>query len=131
MENQLNQAAESVERMLDRFNVGAVFGGLTREGDVAVIPVAEVSAFFGFGYGSGEGPAPAQEASQEGGVASGGGGGGGGRGAAKPRGIVKITPDGVSFEPAVNPTLISLAGIALVAWVISWVALTVRAFARK
>jgi len=130
MENEINQAAEHVERMVDRFNVGAVFGEPTHEGNVTIVPVAEVNAAFGFGYGSGEGPAPAKKG-EESATATGGGGGGGGRGSAKPRGVLKITPDGVSYEPIVDPLRISLAGIAMVAWAVFWIALTIRSFAKK
>jgi len=130
MENEINQAAERVERMVDRFNIGAVFGEPTHEGNVTIMPVAEVNAMFGFGYGSGEGPAPAKEG-EESVMATGGGGGGGGRGSAKPRGVVKITADGVSYEPIVDPLRISLAGIAMVAWAVFWITLTIRAFVKK
>ncbi len=130
MENEINQAAERVERMVDRFNIGAVFGEPTHEGNVTIVPVAEVNAMFGFGYGSGEGPAPAKEG-EESVMATGGGGGGGGRGSAKPRGVVKITADGVSYEPIVDPLRISLAGIAMVAWAVFWITLTIRSFVKK
>lgn len=126
MENQLSQAAEHIERIVERLNVNAVFGELRREGDVAVIPVAQIATTFGFGFGSGEGPAEGEE-----GMATGGGGGGGGMGSAKPRGFIKITPKGVAFEPAANPFQIPLAGIAMVAWSVFWITLTVRAFARR
>jgi uncharacterized spore protein YtfJ len=129
MENDLSQAAERVERMLERFDVGAIFGEPTREGTTTIVPVAEIGAMFGFGYGSGEGPAPAKEGAES--ATATGGGGGGGRGSAKPRGVLKITPDGVRYEPIVDPSRISLAGIAMVAWVIFWIAFTVRAFAKK
>lgn len=130
MENEINQAAERVERMVDRFNIGAVFGEPTHEGNVTIMPVAEVNAMFGFGYGSGEGPAPAKDG-EESVMATGGGGGGGGRGSAKPRGVVKITADGVSYEPIVDPLRISLAGIAMVAWAVFWITLTIRSFVKK
>ena len=130
MENEINQAAERVERMVDRFNIGAVFGEPRHEGNVTIVPVAEVNAMFGFGYGSGEGPAPAKEG-EESVMATGGGGGGGGRGSAKPRGVLKITPDSVSYEPIVDPLRISLAGIAMVAWAVFWITLTIRSFVKK
>ena len=130
MENEINQAAERVERMVDRFNIGAVFGEPTHEGNVTIVPVAEVNAMFGFGYGSGEGPAPAKEG-EESVMATGGGGGGGGRGSAKPRGVVKITADGVSYVPIVDPLRISLAGIAMAAWAVFWITLTIRSFVKK
>jgi uncharacterized spore protein YtfJ len=132
MENQLAQAAEYVERMVERLDVNTVFGELRREGDVAIIPVAQVGATFGFGYGSGEGPAPLRdEEAEPGGMASGGGGGGGGMGSAKPRGIIKLSADGISYEPFVDPVRLGLAGILMVAWNVFWIALAVRAFARK
>jgi uncharacterized spore protein YtfJ len=126
MDNQMAQAAEYIERIVERFNVNAVFGEVRREGEVAIIPVAQVGTSFGFGYGSGEGPAEGEER-----FPTGGGGGGGGMGGAKPRGFVKITPHGVSFEPTANPFQIPLAGIALVAWSVFWITWTVRAFARE
>jgi len=125
MDNQMAQAAQHVERIVERLNVNTVFGEVRREGDVAIIPVAQVMTTFGFGFGSGEGPAEGGEGSTT------GGGGGGGIGSAKPRGIIKITPDGVHFEATVNPFQIPLAGIALGAWSIFWITWTVRAFARK
>lgn len=130
MDNDLSQAAERVERMLERFDVGAIFGEPVHEGTTTIVPVAEIGALFGFGYGSGEGPAPAKQGAESA-TATGGGGGGGGRGSAKPRGVLKFTPDGVSYEPIEDPSRISLAGIAMVAWVVFWIAFTVRAFAKK
>jgi uncharacterized spore protein YtfJ len=126
MENQLAQAAEYIERIVQRLNVNAVFGEVRREGDVAIIPVAQIGTTFGFGFGSGEEPAEGEDR-----FATGGGGGGGGMGSAKPRGIVKITPKGASFEPTANPFQIPLAGIFMVAWSVFWITLTIRAFARK
>jgi uncharacterized spore protein YtfJ len=126
MENQLAQAAQYIERIVERLNVNTVFGEVRREGDVAIIPVAQIGTTFGFGFGSGEEPAEGEQR-----FATGGGGGGGGMGSAKPRGVVKITPKGVSFEPTANPFHIPLAGIAMVAWSVFWIALTVRAFARR
>jgi uncharacterized spore protein YtfJ len=126
MENQMAQAAEHIERIVERLNVSAIFGEVRREGDVAIIPVAQIGTTFGFGYGSGEGPTETEER-----FTTGGGGGGGGMGRARPVGIVKFTPDGVHFEPTANPFMIPLAGIAMVAWSVFWITLTVRAFARK
>ena len=126
MENQMAQAAEYIERIVERLNVNTVFGEVRREGDVAIIPVAAIGTTFGFGYGSGEGPSEIEER-----FATGGGGGGGGMGRARPVGIVKITPDGVHFEPTANPFMIPLAGIAMIMWSVFWITLTVRAFAKR
>lgn len=124
MENQMAQAAEHIERIVERLNVNAVFGEVRREGDVAIIPVAQIGTTFGFGFGSGEGPTETEERFAT-------GGGGGGMGSARPRGFIKFTPDGVHFEPAANPFMIPLAGIAMVAWSVFWITWTVRAFVRK
>ncbi len=126
MENQLAQAAQYIERIVERLNVNTVFGEVRREGDIAIIPVAQIGTTFGFGFGSGEEPVEDENR-----FVTGGGGGGGGMGSAKPRGVVKITPDGVSFEPTANPYNIPLAGIAMVAWSVFWITYTVRAFVKK
>lgn len=75
---------------------------------------AETSVMFGCGFGSGQGPEGPEQTS---------GSGGGG---AKLRGFIKISPKGVAYEPAVNPTLISVAGIAMIMWSVFWIALALR-----
>jgi uncharacterized spore protein YtfJ len=129
---------EPIEKMLDGLSVDAVFGEPTREGDVTVIPVADIAVGFGFGYGVGRGPGrgrgrqqvESEEApdEEEGSEAAGVGGGAGGR--ARPRGYIHITPDGVAFKSIVDETRISLAGIAFSAWSVFWIAKTIRTFAR-
>ena len=128
MENLTDQFASPVERMVEQFNVTQAFGEAIREGEAVVVPVAEVTSYFGYGYGSGEGPVSASEEDDEDKMASGGGGGGGGRGSSKPRGYIKISQDGIHYEPIMDPMKISLAGIALTAWIIFWVAMVVRSF---
>ena len=131
MENQMTQVASPVERIVEQFTVSRAFGEVIREGDTAVVPVAEVSSAFGYGHGSGEGPvADGEGGDADGRMASGGGGGGGGRGSSKPRGYITISPDGVRYEPMMDPLTISMAGIALTAWIVFWVAMVVRAFAK-
>jgi uncharacterized spore protein YtfJ len=122
MKDELQRVYQPIEETLNQLNVGTVFGEATKEGDTTIIPLAEVSAAFGYGYGSGE---------REEGEAAGGGGGGGVRAKAKPVGYLKITPDGVSFEPTFNPTLIPLAGIALSAWLFLWLGLVARALLNR
>lgn len=118
-----------IEEMLERLTVAATFGEPVKEGDVTLIPVASVT--YGFGYGSGSGQ-PHEETAvgvetekPEGGI------GGGGGGQAKPMGFIRIDVEGVKYEPLFNPQAASLAGIAMVAWSIFWIAKTVRAFAQK
>lgn len=115
-----------IVKLLDRLNVGHLFGQPTREGDVTVIPVAEVTVGFGYGYGSAPGGIQMEDEleeegeleDEEGDPAEGGGGGAGGK--AKPVGFVKITPEGVEYESIVDESRIAMAGIALGAWTIFW-----------
>ena len=121
------------DQMLAKLRVESVFGPPTKEGETTVIPVAQVAVGFGYGSGYGRGEEP-QTSAQEtpNGVKSGegGGGGGGGGGRAMPRGVLRITPQTVSFEPVFDPTRIPLAGILMVAWAIFWITATIRVIAR-
>jgi uncharacterized spore protein YtfJ len=124
---------EPIENMMKKLNVSAVFGEPVREGNTTVIPVAKV--FYGFGYGSGygRGGKPGAEESQEPqpDAGEGGGSGGGAGGQAKPMGFVRIDAEGVRYEPFVDPTRISIAGLLLSAWSVFWITMTVRAFTQK
>jgi uncharacterized spore protein YtfJ len=129
----LDKAFEPIQQAIDRMDVSRVYGDVTREGDTIIIPVAEHSLAFGYGFGSGEGPVggAGQAEGKESRMGTGSGGGGGGWGGSKPRGFIKITPDGVVYEPAIDINRLGLAGILLVAWNVFWVALAVRAFSRR
>ena len=121
-----SNAIEPIEKLFEKLKVDAVFGEPIKEGDVTLILVADVGV--GFGFGSGQNPA----AEDEGGEAeSGQGMGGGGGGKASPRGYIKITPDGVTFESTMDENRVALAGIAMSAWAVFWIAAAIRAFARK
>ena len=125
------KATEPIEQLFEKLKVDAVFGQPIQEGDVTIIPVAEVGV--GFGFGSGQGPA-AEEQGDEGDEqtdSSTGGVGGGGGGKATPRGFIKITPEGVFFESTLDEGRVALAGIAMSAWAIFWIAMTIRAFVKK
>ena len=130
-EKGLTQVIEPIENMMKRLNVNTVFGEPLREGEQTIIPVASVRYGFGFGSGYGSGQSPDQEEGQPANVGEGGGSGAGAMGKAKPVGVLRITAEGVHFEPAMDPKTIALAGIAMVAWNVFWVAATVRAFARR
>ena len=97
---------------MERLGVDAVFGESVRQGDVTIIPVAEIRFGLGYGYGSGRGHA--EEVGPGADEGSGGGSGAGGR--ASPKGYIRISPEGVRFEPVVDVTRIALAGIAFGAW---------------
>ena len=125
MTEAMDQVFEPVEEVLEQMNVSAVFGEPVKEGDVTIIPVAEVKVMFGYGYGFGEGTTDEDETE----TSAGGGGGGGARGRATPRGYIRITPEGVWFESIENEKTIALAGIAMVAWSVFWVMKTIRTIA--
>jgi uncharacterized spore protein YtfJ len=130
-EKGLTQVIEPIENMMKRLTVNTVFGEPLKEGDQTVIPVASVSYAFGFGAGYGSGQSPAAEEGQPANVGEGGGSGAGAMGKAKPEGVLRITAEGVHFEPAMDEKAVALAGIAMVAWIVFWIAATVRAFARR
>jgi uncharacterized spore protein YtfJ len=124
---------EPIEELFEKLRVEAVFGPAIQEGDVTIIPVADIG--IGFGYGSGYSPATDEERSEadevDAGADSGKGEGAVGGGKATPRGYIKISSEGVAFESIIDDDRVALASIAMSAWRIFWVAKTLRAFARK
>jgi len=136
MNEKYEAPALPIEEMLKTLNASSVFGEPTREGATTVIPVAAVSYAFGAGGGYGKPPAgeaadAGEEASEASGAGEGGGSGGGGGGRAKPVGYIRLDANGAYFEPIQDQSRIALAGIAMVAWAIFWVAATIRAFVKK
>jgi uncharacterized spore protein YtfJ len=125
MNDQARPDLEPIEKMVDALGVGAVFGEPIREGDVTVIPVAEVRFTFGYGYGSGRGRGEETEGGPRTEEGSGGGSGAGGRATAK--GYVRISANEVTFEPVLDVTRLALAGIAFAAWSVFWIGRTMRA----
>ena len=113
MNDEARPNLEPIEKMINGLGVGAVFGEPIREGDVTVIPVAEVRFAFGYGYGSGRGRGEETEGGPRTDEGSGGGSGAGGRASAK--GYVRISADDVKFEPVLDVTRLALAGIAFAA----------------
>ncbi len=118
-QEQVTPDLSPIERMIERLDSTAVFGQPTRQGDVTIIPVAEIA--FGFGYGSN----PKAE------HATGAAGGSGAGGRATPRGYIQITPRNVTFKATPNSNILGLAGILMVAWNVFWVTRTVRAFTNR
>ena len=116
-----------IEKAVERLGVNAVFGEPVRQGDVTVIPVAEIRFGFGYGYGSGRGRP--EEGGPGTGEGSGGGSGAGGR--ASPKGYIRVSSEGVRFEPVLDVTRIALAGIAFAAWSVFWIGRTIRAVGRR
>lgn len=132
---------QPIECMLEKMSVDTVFGPPVKEGDVTLIPVAEYAAGFGFGYGFcpsgekcclpadqiGEVSAPPVEGKEG---RSGGGSGGGGMGRVVPRGFIKITAQGVSYEPILNPTRIAIALFTMIGWSAFWLTIAIRALVK-
>ena len=118
----------SVEQMLQTITalqespaVKHVFGEPTVVGEKTIIPIAAVSYGFGFGYGGGP-----ERKDEAGNLVKKGGGGGGGQTRARPVAVLEVTPEGIDVEPVVDVSRIALAGIALGAWTVFWLAATVR-----
>jgi len=121
---------QPIEEMLERLTVAATFGEPMKEGEVTLIPVASVAYGFGYGYGSGRGH-EADEAGVEAEKSEAHGAGGGGGGMARPLGFIRVDANGAQYEPMMDMTRISIAGILLSAWSVFWIAKTIRALAQK
>jgi uncharacterized spore protein YtfJ len=87
----------------DTYTVRRVFGDPIEKDGVTVIPVAMVAG--GGGGGSGE------STEDDGGVGEGGGFGG----MARPAGVYVVKADSVEWHPALDITMLGMAGIALTA----------------
>ncbi len=131
MELNLSTVTEPIENMMKRLTVNTVFGEPIKTENQTVIPVATVSYGFGYGAGWGSGTAEAEAEEQPARMGEGGGQGGGAMGKAKPVGALRITADGVEFEATMDPKTIALAGVAMIAWNVFWIAATIRAFAKR
>lgn len=112
----LDSVQETMTQFLEAANVTTVYGEPVTNGDVQVIPAAEVLSFMGFGVGHGSGTS--QEGGQEN-VGSGSGGGGGGRVLSRPVAVVINSPEGVRVEPVVDVTKIALAALTAAGFMIS------------
>lgn len=140
---------EPIEEFIKQLSVNSIFGAPVREHDTVVIPVAQLQYGFGYGGGYGEMPKDASAADErtaeaEPGIGEsaahedvkgeadnvGAGGGLGAGGYAKPCGFIRISADGVTYEPIEDPMRVAIAGILMAAWSIFWVTATVRHIAK-
>jgi uncharacterized spore protein YtfJ len=87
----------------DVLNARRVYGDPIEKGEVTLIPAAHVAG------GGGGGAGPAEE--EDGGEAA----GGGFAGMARPVGMYVVRGDRVDWKPALDVTMIAVAGIALAA----------------
>jgi uncharacterized spore protein YtfJ len=132
MDDKIEVTLEPIDEMLRKLNANAVFGEPFKEGDVTLIPVANVG--YGFGYGSGRGKMTGSmhgAAANAGEPGEGSGQGGGGGGMARPIGYIRISPDGVAYEPIMDKSRISMLAIGMIMWNMFWVTATIRATAKK
>jgi uncharacterized spore protein YtfJ len=122
----------SLERMFDTLeglrstaSVDAAFGKPQETEGRTMIPVSSVQVGMGMGFGQGvtEESIAHEQVSDE---PPTGGGGGGGAGA-RPVAMIEITADRTIIHPIVDETKVALAGIALGAWVMFLLMLTLRA----
>ncbi len=119
----LDRMFEVVENLRETATADAVFGQPQEVGGRVLIPVAEVGT--GFGMGFGQGPAGAREEDDEA-PAEGEGGGAGGGAKARPIAVIEVTPEGTQIRSIQDETKVALAGIAMVAWVVFCVTVTIR-----
>lgn len=111
-----------VSQFQEKATVKTVFGEPYQVDGRTLIPVANVRYMFGMGMG--RGISQKQEGSGE-------GGGGGGGMTIRPVAVLEVSGQETKVKPIPDTTRLALAGMALVAWNVFWIAATVRAFARK
>jgi uncharacterized spore protein YtfJ len=112
-----------IARIEEQATVKTVFGEPIRADGRTLVPVARVTYGFGFGLGR-------NQEKDEGEEEAGEGGGGGGGASVRPMAVLEITDAGTVVRPIVDVTRLALAGLALVAWNVFWIAYTVRAVER-
>ncbi len=115
--------------MVEKMNVGAVFGDPIREGETILVPVALVKTRFGFGSGYGRKAAKPEDDPEQ--QPGGGGSGAGAAGVARPLGFIRLGPGGPKFEYLVDATRIAVTALIVGGWTVYWIAKTVRVFVRK
>ena len=123
----LDRLFAAVEGFKDAAHWRAAFGEPQVVGDKTLIPVAKVGYGYGLGFGQGTGE-PEEEGKQ---TPGGEGGGGGGTAAAKPLGVIVVTPEEVYFEETADESKIAMAGILVGALLIWQFAKTLRAIFGK
>lgn len=113
----------------DEVGTQSCFGTPVERNGHTVIPVSRVT--FGFGLGFGRGAGSDSNDSEHGGGGEGEGGGGGGGGGATPVAVIDISDAGVTIEPITDSTKIATSSFMMAAWVVFWIAWTVRTIARE
>lgn len=106
----IEMAEEVIKEFMGTSGASVVYGRPIKQGEVTIIPAAEVIAGIGFGSGFGYGPVSEGEGRST--FATGGeGGGGAGRTFSRPVAVVIVSPQGVRVEPVRDRTKVLLAAI--------------------
>lgn len=106
---QEQEAAEVVNRLISRLGADAAFGTPINSNGHILIPVAEINTRFGFGYGRGIKSSTRHTGSEE----QGRGGGSGGLARVSPIGYIRIDDEAVRYIPVVNKGRLSLFAMGL------------------
>ena len=130
----IDSIQQIVSDFADTAAVEAVYGKPVKNGDITIIPTAEVLCGMGVGMGIGSGGfTPPDEASpkaqakgpskgpntpQQG---SGAGGGGGGYTFSRPVAVVIASPEGVRVEPVIDRTKIAIAAFTTAGFMLSMI----------
>ena len=123
----LDRMFEMLDQLRQTASVDAAFGEPQEIEGRVFIPVASVHSGLGLGFGQGtdgeqeEGEPPAE----------GEGGGAGGGAGAKPIAVIEITPEETVIRSIEDETKIAMAGIAMVAWCVFWMSVTLSAIFGK
>jgi uncharacterized spore protein YtfJ len=106
----MEMTEEVLGKLLETSGSSVVYGRPIKQGDVIIIPAAEVIA--GAGFGSAFGYGPASEDNERSTPLGGGEGAGGvGRTFSRPVAAIIISPEGVRIEPVRDRTKVLLAAI--------------------
>jgi uncharacterized spore protein YtfJ len=118
----LNRLFDTIEAARESANWRVAFGEPQEVEGQTLIPVAKVTHAYGLGFGAGESPDMEDE-----GKPHGEGGGVGGAASSRPVGAMVVTPEGVSFEPAIDQGRLALAGLGVAVLFILQFTKTIRA----
>ena len=119
----LDRMFEVVENLRETASADAVLGEPQEVEGRVLISVAEVGTGFGMGFGQGSAEGGEED---DGGTGEGEGGGAGGGAKARPVAIIEVTPEETHIHSVQDETKIALAGIAMVAWVVFCITVTIR-----
>lgn len=110
----INLVQETLGKIINVANVDAVYGEPIANGDMLVVPSAEIVGLVGFGAGTGRGRAV--------GFGKVGGAGGWSRVFSRPVAAIVITPTNVRVEPIVDVTKVALAAFTTAGFMLAMIA---------